>query len=164
MKKFIALTLLAASLCHAETTIGLHTMSLHIPAHDDQNNHNWGLYVEHDQWVVGGYHNTLSRTSLYAGYEFKVGPFDLFAGAISGYQKKTSPYGYYWIDTPDNGHNVVQVPSVTRGYTPGAVAPILVPSYRLPWSVDGVSARIHYMPGFFGGSQVLHLSIEKSFE
>jgi len=143
-------------------TIGLHTMSVHVPAHDYQNNANFGLHVEtQDGIAFGGYHNTIRRTSLYAGKRFVFASLPNAAitiGALSGYQRKVTPKpcereGYEGCDHKE-------------GFTRGAIGLLVAPSYTLPLGTapDAVKAEFVFMPGLVHGStSVMHLVLKKTF-
>ncbi|KNZ33325.1 MAG: hypothetical protein AD742_06980 [Methylibium sp. NZG] len=76
---------LLAPCAHADT-VGLHLASVHVPQRQF-NNVNPGLYYRSDAgWTVGGYRNSLRRTSVYGGYTLEYGPLALTAGAVTGYQ------------------------------------------------------------------------------
>jgi hypothetical protein len=136
---------LAFSVCqktHAQgLTVGVHLASVHIPAHDDQNNRNLGAYVRSvDGWTLGGYRNTIRRNSLYAGKTERglLGPVDVTAGIVSGYQKKDG-----------------------KGHTRGALGPLLAFSYQVPVAVLGVKPRIVYVPGHLvKAADLVHLAVE----
>ncbi len=67
-------------------TVGLHLASAHVPQRHF-NNTNPGLYWRSDEgWTAGGYRNSLSRTSAYAGYTWEYHALGLTAGAVTGYQ------------------------------------------------------------------------------
>lgn len=139
----VCAALVSITLCPSTArsqTIGVHVVSMHMPARPDQNNQNLGLYVRSaDGWTLGGYRNTLRRTSLYAGGTMSLlGPLDLTAGVISGYQDKGG-----------------------KGHSRGALSPLLAFSYALPVAVLGVTPRVTYVPGHLvKASDVLHLSFE----
>ena len=75
---------------HADT-VGLHVASAHVPQRKF-NNVNPGLYFRSDTgWTVGGYRNSLGRTSVYGGYTLEYGLLALTAGAVTGYQDALQP-------------------------------------------------------------------------
>ncbi len=131
--------------------LGVHLASYHASPLPYQNNINPGVYVECDGWTTGVYRNTLRRTSVYAGYALRSGPFGLTLGAVSGYQKKPIPGpcrpGYY--DLPDNPCRVMY------GISDRALAPMIAPSAQYG------GARIVYIPKLGGStSAVFHLAYE----
>lgn len=118
-------------------TIGVHLVSHHFPERDYQHDFNPGGYVRWDNGVtVGGYRNTLGRTSLYAGYTAEYGPLALTAGVTSGYKIKD---GY--------------------GVSEHTLTPMVVPSIRL-FTLGGISPRLSVIPRVGTMSTVLHLSLE----
>lgn len=129
--------------------IGLHLVSTHIPARDHQNNVNPGVYVElANGFTAGAYRNTLSRTSVYAGWTFThdFGPaaVSLTVGAITGYQRKTER-------------------GLTQGYSRAPLTPMAAPSVRVQVG-HGYAARVTFIPGISAiGSSVVHLSVERQF-
>ncbi len=87
----LLLTALFVAVPAQADTIGVHLVSKHIPA-KKFNNVNPGLYYQTDDgWTVGGYHNSLRRNSVYAGYTWKLGALDVTTGAVTGYQHKVQP-------------------------------------------------------------------------
>ena len=172
------LSILALCICTSAsaTTVGLDTFSHHFPSKDFQDNSNFGLYFKLDNgFTAGAYHNTLRRTSVYAGWTWNIaGPVDLTVGLISGYQKKVT--GKEWIDgIPTNNpvvvgsavyqyttydHSVIS-PTYT-GYSSAALTPMAMPSVRLP-EFKGIVTRLSFIPGVDHSASVLHLSFEKKF-
>jgi hypothetical protein len=72
-------------------TIGLHIASHHAPA-KNYNNSNPGIYYRSDEgWTVGGYRNSLRKTSVYAGYTWKFGVLDVTTAGVTGYFNKVQP-------------------------------------------------------------------------
>ena len=66
-------------------TLGFHLFSQHLPA-DNYNNINPGIYYRLAEGPVAGiYRNSVRRTSVYAGYTWQYGRFDLTTGAVTGY-------------------------------------------------------------------------------
>jgi len=73
-------------------TVGLHLASIHLPYRSAYNNVNPGIYYRGDAgWTAGVYHNSLSKTSVYAGYTLQYGRFGLTAGGATGYQQTVQP-------------------------------------------------------------------------
>lgn len=122
-------------------TIGMHIVSQHFPAHDFQNNKNYGMYLRGESWQAGMYKNTYSRNTVYAAYIKPLETIELMAGLANGYQVK-----------PHNGNK--------RGFSRGYITPIGVVSYAVPVKVMGLTPRIFFSPGVSGASNVLHLSVE----
>ena len=67
--------------------VGLHLGTYHFDRSRHLNEVNLGAYVACDDVGVGLYHNSLGRPSVWAGYQFHVGPVDLTVGAVTGYRK-----------------------------------------------------------------------------
>lgn len=152
----IVLSMLFGGKAQAQTTMGLHLASVHIPARDYQHNVNPGLYVKADTtWLpvtVGAYRNTLGRNSVYLAGVLERGPFALAVGAVTGYQRKTeavacqSPYA--------------NVCTRSMGVSSGLLALMFAPSVRLP-TIGGATPRLSIIPSLGRGtSTVLHLSVE----
>lgn len=53
-------------LAQETTTLGIHTFSYH--NNGNYNDNTPGLYLERNQFVIGAYHNSIRKTSVYAGY------------------------------------------------------------------------------------------------
>lgn len=165
----VAIVALAATLAlcappaHAQTVVGMHLYSVHVPAETYQNNENLGLYVRTaGGWTAGAYRNTLRRTSVYGGYTFSYQRYSLTVGAISGYQRKwervpTGPNGKC-----DNGTGFRWCDAQV-GASRGAFTLLLAPSVALP-VVWGATPRVSYVPGLAGSANVVHFSMEKSYE
>ena len=164
--------LLAFALCAfgvRAQSVGLHLVSVHIPAREGQHNFNPGIYVRFDNGVtLGTYHNTLGKQTFYAGYTVEHGPFALTLGAASGYQRQeTVTLGTMKPCTLEqaaaNGGACVQQSrhTDTSSGTKAYLTPMLAPSVRLP-DVLGLVPRISYIPGLAGSSNVFHLSIERA--
>lgn len=152
--KFLAILSLVAFQASA-TTVGLNIGSVHLPADSHLNNWNPGAYVITDSKVmIGAYYNSWKRPSVLVAYDVQYGPFDLFVGVVSGYQRKRRPipceelglkFKTCWMD---------------EGWSRGALAPMLVPSVRLP-EIAGFIPRVTVLPGF-KSSTTIHLSFERS--
>jgi hypothetical protein len=83
--------LCAATSPAAAGTVGVHLASKHFPARQF-NNVNPGVYWRSDAgWTLGGYRNSLERTSLYAGYSWQWGPLALTGGGVTGYAERVQP-------------------------------------------------------------------------
>lgn len=139
--------------------IGLHLASVHVPAHDWQDNFNPGIYAEHvDTGItLGTYHNTLGRQTVYAGWTYNWGPASLTLGAATGYRKETQ-------EVPCNAEPAKHYTrcTMTLGTGRGALVPVIAPSVKLP-AVLGVTPRVSFIPGAAGSANVFHLSIEAKF-
>ena len=134
----------------ASLILGLHLASYHTTQYDYQNNSNPGIYAECDGWAAGTYRNTFSKTSVYAGYSFREGPFALTVGAVSGYKKFSVP-----------------VPCAKRGWhgchkdygiSSENVIPLLAPS------VTAGPMRLWYLPKIGDSSSVWHLSVQRKWK
>lgn len=135
-------------------TIGLHIASVHYPS-DEMHDFNPGIYVvTPGGWAAGTYYNSVHRMSVYGGHVWTWGPVSLTGGLIYGYERK--PAVCVTVMTASGpAQDCGQPGSGTRW----PVAPFLSPSVALP-SVLGIVPRISLMPGWFGGSTALHLSLE----
>lgn len=87
----------------------IHTVSAHFRANADQNNYNFGLAYRADKpcleserfknsIVVGIFHNTYYRPSVYAGcyfplVEYRMIELGAMAGLVTGYDKAVMPSG-----------------------------------------------------------------------
>ena len=67
----------------ASLILGLHLATAHVRT--DLNNVNPGVYVQCNSLVVGAYHNSVRRTTLYGGTTIAVGPVDVLLGVATGY-------------------------------------------------------------------------------
>lgn len=178
-----ALTLIAACLTFAavdhahadELSLGLHVASVHVPQHE-QNNTNPGLYIRYDQWQVGGYENSLGRTTVYGGYAVPVGPIEVMLGLATGYQRICKEYDVY-VPTERNVEHLPGGSSVTtttyahtdiyedcKGFSKYAVTPLVALSYTAPFTVMGAQPQILFMPGFGKHSSVAHLAFKWSIK
>lgn len=140
--QILLVTLLFPYNAEASPVVGLHTISLHSPSREWQNNSNFGLYYRDQDITIGAYRNTLHRNALYLGYSVHYGPFSLMIGGITGYKKQVGYQG----KTLGNSEHVVSL--------------MAAPSVVLP-KVLGTSPRITFIPGI--GSthySVFHLSLE----
>jgi hypothetical protein len=139
--------------CHAEAgTIGIDTVSAHVPQRG-QDDFNPGAYYRFDNGAsFGAYHNSMRRVSAWAGWSWSFGPVSLTAGAITGYQIKHEP-----VPCADHAPHAACV--YTLGDSPGAVAPLVAPSVVFP-SLLGVTPRVVVMPGFGRASTAIHLTLE----
>lgn len=117
----------------AGITLGIHLLTLHsAPGYESQN---LGLYGRHTASGItaGLYRNSEGRASVYLGETF---------------------------ETPDRRF-ALTVGAVT-GYRARAVAPLVVPSFRLGF--DGSAVRLSLIPKPPGANAWgLHLSIEREF-
>lgn len=119
-------------------TIGLHLATHHlaVPHGTHLQGHNPGLYARLPSGLtLGAYHNSEGRGSAYAGYTW-------------------SSSGGTWGLTA----------GVVTGYVRHPVAPLLVPSLRLPlgaWAGAGTALRLSFLPKPHPrGAAGLHLSVE----
>jgi len=168
----LAITLAAATHAHAQTVIGLHLVTAHVP-NRGQEGVNPGLYSRFSNGLtLGAYRNSLDRLSVYGGITFNVaGPVDLTLGAVTGYKREEVAVPSKTVMVPV-GDGSVMAPvqrcsngdrppcHVVRGLTPHNIAPLVAPSIRLP-EVMGVVPRVSVMLG--GQCTAVHLSIERAF-
>lgn len=152
--------------------IGLHVASVHVPSDVGQHNLNPGVYARTESGLTAGiYHNSLGRTSVYAGYTFERGPFALGLGAITGYQRKAVNCVSRPVGRPFStdlralsAGPVVETRCGVAGSSGGAIAPALSPSVALP-SIEGFTPRLTVIPriGRVSPGTVFHLSLERKF-
>jgi hypothetical protein len=137
----------AAPVAAEAHTVGAHLVSVHIPGNLGRNNTNTGLSYRHDSGaMVGFFRNSINRTSVYAAYQFPIGPFDVAVGATTGYKEHCR--------ITETGSRFCS------GYSPKHWTPLVVPSYALP-AVAGFVPRVSAVYG--PKSTALHLSVERSF-
>lgn len=158
---FLAAAILcAAALCNAphakaQTVVGLHLATLHLPARD-YNGVNPGLYIKTENgFTAGVFENSVRRLGVYAGLTIEQddGPFALTGGLIYGYQRRVA----HCVAVSVMGDPHAQVCGTTDG-SPGALAPMLNPSVRFGF------ARLTVIPPWFGAKSVgLHVSVERGF-
>lgn len=129
-------------------TLGVHLGSVHSNKMDavagkPWNNANPGVFYRLDgrgNWtdnlVVGTYHNSIRKESVYAAYIYPVTDWlDVSVGLVSGY----------------NG----------QGYSAKPIMPMVVPSVRFELG-NGFAGRIHLAPKVGrGGATAVHFSLEK---
>lgn len=78
----------------APDVVGVHTFSVHSAprnggAGPGWNNNNFGAYARWDNTVVGAYHNSLNRNTVYVAYLYPVTNWlDVAFGLASGYNVK----------------------------------------------------------------------------
>lgn len=69
--------------------IGVHIASYHFSG--NFNEINPGLYCQTENYEIGVYHNSLSKTSVYAARNFQGENWGLMAGMVTGYHYKIIP-------------------------------------------------------------------------
>lgn len=148
----------------AQTSVGLHLVSQHFPERDHHNQDNFGLYVQHKRWLIGGYRNSLNRDTYYAAYAQPLGyGFDLVAGVGSGYRRKCETHSVTTYSQVTHKGETFTVKSTERvescrGFSKGSLAPVAGLTYTAP-AFFGASPRIWVVPGIKGASStVIHLS------
>lgn len=166
---FFLITALFFSSAHADTTVGVHLWSKHIPAHAYQNNDNMGLYARVDNVQVGVYKNTLNRYTAYAGYVQPIGPVDVMVGVASGYKTHCTTHSVVepeklekrlaGQERPLQGAKTVSSWEECYGFSKHRLTPTMAVSYAAP-EVLGATPRIWLLPGLGKGSSVVHLSME----
>lgn len=151
--------------------LGLHLVSVHVPANDGLNNNNPGIYVRNDAgWTAGLYYNSLERTSVYGAYTFTTQalspnlPLSLTVGAITGYQRRKETFACkHGEDKGRTGSRCYRM----AGYSSGPVTAMIAPSIAFPLAelATGFLPRLAYIPSVGVGNEftVLHLSIERAF-
>lgn len=108
----------------AQTTMGLHTVSIHAPDNGKVNNVNPGGFVSFDNCAtVGFYRNSLRRMSVYAGCTMERGLMGVTIGAVTGYDKEHG------------------------GHSNAPVAPLLALHLRSPAAVLGATPGLTYILG-----------------
>jgi len=134
---FVVLIAAACGQAKADTRIGVHVGSQHFGRNAEQfNNSNPGLYLYHNGWTAGTYHNSERKQSAYAGYTFEY--------AVTKRITASATVG------------------VITGYSQGTM-PMLVPSVAYRFS-DQWSARVSFVPKIEkGGAAAAHLSFERKF-
>lgn len=170
----ITLALILCSLAFAasaQTTMGLHTVSIHAP-NGSENNDNWGAYVQHKRLIVGGYRNSLNRDTGYVGYVHPLGHgFDVMAGLASGYTRQCQSYtvqtGEKLTITKHKGEYsktttpVYETRERCSGFGRGALVPAAALGYTAPFSVLGATPKLTLVPGMGNkSSTVAHLSFQ----
>ncbi len=116
-------------------TVGLHTLSAHIPQHN-QMNQNWGAYIRSaDQVEAGIYRNSFNRTGVYVAKGFNLA------------QGSAEPDKVTWIEH-------------CEGFSRGAITPLAGFTYTAPMAMMGVTPRLQFVPGLKGHSSVVHLTLE----
>ena len=140
-------------------TIGLHIGSVHLPQADYLSDVNPGIYVRHDNGITAGvYRNSFNRMSVYGGYTFSHGPFDLTVGLISGYQYRPTPVACDPVTQPGWTDCWKDL-----GGTSSRIAPLVAPSVRLP-ALIGITPRLTFLPKLNAkGHNTFHLSVERHF-
>lgn len=146
--------------------LGLHTMSVHLPKKDYQNNQNWGFYVERNHWQVGVYSNTLDRASIYGGYVQPLAwDIHLMVGVVSGYQERCDAryeLRTYQVLGPtgiEDRTERVQVGEDCYGSSRGFLAPMLALAWRPQAKFLGASPEIVVPAVLPKQSLVVHLSL-----
>nr|WP_297388312.1 hypothetical protein [uncultured Roseateles sp.] len=121
-------------------TLGVHIGSQHYPARD-RNNVNPGIYyVTESGWLVGGYHNSFRKLSLYGGHTWQL-----------------------WQHEPTGLRADVAVMLATGYNTKFGLRPGVLPSVAYPVAA-GWRARLSYGPRTDPkASHLLHLSIEREW-
>jgi hypothetical protein len=149
----------------AQTVVGLHTVSIHAPDHGE-NNSNWGAYVQHKRWVLGGYRNSIGRDTAYLGYVKPLGyGFDVMGGLASGYDRRCETYT---VTAGQAKHKTAKPVTETRercsGFSRHALTPALAVGYTAPFAVLGASPRIVVVPGFKDSSTVASFLLQWSIK
>lgn len=149
--------LCAAAPVFAQIVVGVHAWSAHEPRAEGSSNDNPGLYVRHGAWQAGVYRNSVRRPSAYVVRLWDLGPVELSAGLVTGYQRER--HSVACSELPNaQPHWVGCWKDV--GSTPGRIAPFAALSAPLP-AVLGVTPRITWVPRAGGSNHVLHLSFER---
>jgi hypothetical protein len=88
---FLAGVFFGVSTCHAQTTVGAHIGTYHVDRKAGYDEFNPGLYVKHDIYTAGVYHNSEGGTSYYAGFTHEWKYVGVTWGLIGGYKRGTMP-------------------------------------------------------------------------
>ena len=129
-------------------TVGLHTISAHIPQHK-QNNVNPGAYLRTAGGVeLGFYRNTWRRPSLYVSQQFDLmagsyGAFGAQIGLANGYQRRCA------------------TAADCSGFSRGAISPLAGLTYTPPMEVMGIKPRVQFLPPIGKHGAVIHLTLER---
>lgn len=75
----------------AQTTVGAHIGTYHVDRKAGYDEFNPGLYVKHDIYTAGVYHNSEGGTSYYAGFTHEWKYVGVTWGLIGGYKRGTLP-------------------------------------------------------------------------
>lgn len=75
----------------AQTTVGAHIGTYHVDRKAGYDEFNPGLYVKHDIYTAGVYHNSEGGTSYYAGFTHEWKYVGVTWGLIGGYKRGTMP-------------------------------------------------------------------------
>lgn len=144
-------------------TIGIHTLSAHIPQ-ENQVNENWGAYYRFDTGTeLGAYRNSVGRTAAYILQQFKLaegsaGRVDFQIGLASGYKKECHTEVTY----PTQAHRVET--EYCKGFSRGALTPLAGLAWTAPIEILGATPRIQFAPAIKGHASVVHLSVEYRFK
>lgn len=134
--KLITSSILAVALAiplsaSAETALHFLGISHHFNNNDTYNNNNYGLLLEHNSWVVGGFKNSYNDDTYIVGLTGKtqlVGPLQV--GLLGGLN-----YGYYGCGTPPDPSNQTSLLPQTRKFCP-VFAPYL--AWTTPVGIDPI--------------------------
>lgn len=177
-----ALALLACCLgfaaldARAETEIGLHVASLHVPQKEHQSNDNPGGYFKVDDFVFGGYRNSIGRNTFYAAYVHDLGHgFDVSIGFATGYQKKCTERivvvdERVVVEHREDGSTVRSTyrdresRRFCSGFSRGALTPALAITYTSPVKFLGQTPFVKLVPGTGKSSTVVHFGVRVEFQ
>lgn len=174
MKYLVAILALLCLPAHAETVIGLHTVSIHAPQRAQQNE-NAGLYIRSASGVeAGAYRNSVGRNTFYISQEFgllegSAGKLGLQVGLATGYQKRctetSAVYPVHHTQKGEREHDewVKHTHIDCKGFSRGAITPMAGFTYTPNLSFMGVVPRLQFIPGLKNHSSVVHLTLETSF-
>lgn len=135
--------------------IGLHLFSVHIPGGGQDNNINYGLYMQTKTGiVVGGFKNSYSRPSFYIGQSWSLNITEningsIILGAISGYDLRQYSSPAYF----DSNRKYVPAQHYETGRWNDPFGPLIAPSVLL-WD----TVRITILPSTH---TAIHLSLER---
>lgn len=178
LTKYILAGLIAliAFNANAEQYVGLHTISMHgMPCSSSYicqknggwNQRNFGAYYRTNNYIIGGYENSIFKTSLYAagllqtsGHRYA--DFGSGFGVISGYVKTiTHLDSTRVVHHTESGQSVSTTNSIS--YTSKSAIMPLVFMYASVHVTKSMNLNINYVPKLKQNGNVLHFTLEYKF-
>lgn len=96
----------------AALVLGLHLATAHVRT--DLQDFNPGAYLQCDHLQAGAYRNSIGRPTVYAGYVLQAGPWQVLAGAATGYGQALRPVLVPSVQLGDGWRLHVLLPSGER--------------------------------------------------
>ncbi|CAB4134474.1 hypothetical protein UFOVP273_93 [uncultured Caudovirales phage] len=94
MKKALIILSLFCASAYADTSIGINTITLHVPKVENTTAYTPGVYVVQDNTTIGVYRNSYKNVSMYAGYSYQYSAnTSIIAGVLTGYPICRKTYG-----------------------------------------------------------------------